>query len=443
MECMFLRIPSQRGKAAGHGPCLRPVAALSIALCLSAPSLRAQPMPAGETAVISAIHFQGNQVTGERTMLREIGLREGDVVSLEEVERARQAIQDLGLFRSVRADTEVVKRGVALRFVVREKYYLLPTPRLEANSDGDIGYGAQLRWSNLFGRNHSLRAIAVRRQFQEDDREGGHYLSATYRAPHIANTRYTLAVSGAHARQDSIRDQTPYLETRSELGFQVGRWLGQGPRTQGWTLMAGPGWQDQGTAGNGAPTSEGQAVCLGGGARFRDLHFDVYSERGRAFDLDFATTVFGAASDYHYGQWTLSYREYRPLNEPHRSLNFLFDAGGYHGGAHSRSHDAYGLGGSSFLRGYDKHAIEGDFYYYAAAEYLRPLTRKSVRLLLLAEAGSAAQDWRNPQTHAAFVSLGVGLRLRLTWFVNLELEMGVSAPLVAGQDSYRLFAGGV
>jgi outer membrane protein assembly factor BamA len=114
------------------------------------------------------IRFEGNRHTRPVTMQRELLLREGDPADQGLIERSRQAIQDLGLFRSVEVLQESVPEGVRLVFTVVEKWYVLVYPRLTANSDGQNSYGAELRWNNLWGLNHSLRVLGRSRDARQD-----------------------------------------------------------------------------------------------------------------------------------------------------------------------------------------------------------------------------------------------------------------------------------
>ena len=124
----------------------------------------------------------------------------------------------------------------------------------------------------------------------------------------------------------------------------------------------------------------------------------------------------------------------------HQSLHFLADLGGYHAGPLSREPKAFELGGSGMLRGYDREVIEGDFMYYGSVEYLRPIHWDWLRLLTLFEAGSALRDVDYPSNEIVYASVGVGLRMQITWFVNLQFEIGVAYPLVSG-NQVRFFAG--
>ena len=115
---------------------------------------------ASATPPVGEIRFEGNHVTREEVFLREMALRPGDPADPGRIEESRQAIQDLGLFREVEIIALPADGAVDLLVRVREKRYVLPLPRIDASSDEDYSYGAQLRWNNVLGRNHTLNLHA-------------------------------------------------------------------------------------------------------------------------------------------------------------------------------------------------------------------------------------------------------------------------------------------
>ena len=107
------------------------------------------PVPAEDWPTISGIDFAGNDITRPETMRRELLVHVGDPADPEAIERSRQAVQDLGLFRWVAVERKRLDDGtIRLTFVVHEKWYILPLPRVEGNSNGDYGYGGQV-WVNV------------------------------------------------------------------------------------------------------------------------------------------------------------------------------------------------------------------------------------------------------------------------------------------------------
>jgi len=114
------------------------------------------PTWAADTAeTISEIRFLGNDTTRPEIMLQEMLVRVGEPVDPARIEQSRQAIMDLELFKSVKAELLAAPPGPVLQITVDEKIYFLPIPKLNRSDDG-VGYGAQLRFDNLAGLNQKL-----------------------------------------------------------------------------------------------------------------------------------------------------------------------------------------------------------------------------------------------------------------------------------------------
>lgn len=159
-----------------------------IALGLALPAIAQEGTTEPERR-ITAIRITGNDTTQERVIRRELALGVGDVATAQALADTRQAIQDLGLFRRVVVEEVVEGDQVLLVVAVREKRYLLPIPRLDGNSDGDYSYGAQLRWSNLWGLNHRMVAYVEQGEINsEADRDRERSARVSYTAPYIGDT---------------------------------------------------------------------------------------------------------------------------------------------------------------------------------------------------------------------------------------------------------------
>lgn len=408
-----------------------------IALAL----LVAWAMPAaGSTARIAAIRIVGNEVTRPVVILREIDLRVGDEADPARIEHGRQAIQDLGLFREVRIDQEPQGDGVALVVRVHEKRYVLPIPRLDANSEGDYSYGAQIRWSNVFGLNHRLVAFVEQGNVDsERDRESERSLRLRYSAPYLGGTDYSASFLADRTEQVSLdRAGNAFDETFHRLEVLGTRDFRRGRPRSGWILGTGLYWQDQTATGAFAPPPDGSATAMVGVADFSDLRFNLYSQSGRTFSARMEVARDDVLSDYSYERLDLDYRDYRRVGKREHQTMHLFAGGGILSGG-PRSRNTYSLGGSSRMRGYDSDAIEGDTYWYLAGEYLRPLRWDWLRLLAMVEVGGARRNVYEERTRGAYASVGLGLRARITWFVDIEIEAGIAMPLIDG-DGPRFFA---
>lgn len=394
----------------------------------------------GEDPRVVAIRIVGNDVTRPKVILREMALDVGDSADAVAIENSRQAILDLGLFREVAIDMETEGDGVALVIHVREKRYFLPIPRLDGNSEGDYSYGAQIRWSNVFGLDHRLTAYVEKGHIDsERDRESEDSIRFSYSAPYIADTDYSLRFFADRTEQISRdRDENAFEETFHRLEILGTRDFRHTRPRHGWILGAGVYWHEQSASGEFAPPSDGQATAAVATADYSDLRFSLYSQTGRRFSARLEAAAKGALSDYSYERLDLDYRDYRRFGRTeHQTVHFLAAGGLKSGGPRSRN--TYSLGGSSRMRGYDSDAIEGDTYWYVAGEYLRPLRWDWLRLLAVAEVGGARRNVFGDDNREAYASIGLGVRARITWFVDIEIEAGVAIPLVDG-DGLRFFA---
>lgn len=418
---------------------------LLFALPLAAGAVEQPPVPSAVAAHprIVAIEFAGNEVTQPRVMLREIPLKVGDPADPVAIEAARQAIQDLGLFREVQAETLPAADGVTLRFALREKFYILPFPRADAKDSGEYAYGMQLRWENLFGLNHSTRVFWEMRDTKREGVGEENRYSLDYGIPQIADSRYSLGFGAAYTERPLDRPDDPalsYQETFVGLSAGVSRSFSDGPPSQGWSAGLGLAWREQDTSGQNAIPAYGQLTALTSRVGYRDLHFDRYSDRGTAYGASLSVGADGVGSDYDETVYALDWRHLRRVGaRAHQTLHGYAEAAVRHGGP--PDNDRFELGGSGSLRGYESDFLEGDAYYRVAAEFLRPVWRDWLRALAVVEAGNVFERLDDASLSRVYASIGLGLRVRVDWFVNIELDLGYAIPIGDGGESGRVFFG--
>ena len=420
---------------------MRPGAALLAFWLLAGAAAAQEPEEAAPTVapVVRAITFAGNDTTRPKVMLREMVIRPGDPADPALIERSRQAIQDLGLFRSVEVRQAPVEGGVELTFVVEEKWYILPIPRLDANSEGENAAGISVRWFNVAGRNHTLRGNWTRRDEEKINKGESTSYSLGYSIPFIYDTPYGFGVSAGH-REGPITDFGGYTETVDGGGVALSRSFAKGPASQGWSGSVSLSWNRQNTIGATAPAPYGEATLMGLAASYKDLRYNLYSEDGVAYGAAVAGATEGIGSDYSFGSIRADFSRYLRVGAtPHQNVNFFARFGSYHGGPteYQTSAGAYGLGGASIMRAYPGDFVVGDFYYHFAGEYLRPIAADWLRGAIVLEAGNAFEDASNMNSRV-YTSIGLGLRVRLTFLVNVEVEAGVAWPLDGGGQ--RFFA---
>jgi outer membrane protein assembly factor BamA len=411
---------------------------LCAALCLTAGLAQAQPL-------VSEIVFEGNEVTRESVLLRELSVTVGEPADPARIEHSRQAIQDLGLFRSVAVREEPTASGVRLVFTVEEKFYLLPLPRLSANLDGQYAYGLQLRWNNVAGLNHSLVIFAQQQDRQQRGIGREENYAASWFAPYVLDERTSFGASVAYTERPVQTEDGSgeYLERLRGAGFGFTYQLTPGPSNRGWNIGPSLSWQSQATSGPLAPKADGLATALGLGLGYRDIRFRIFSEVGQSFGIRTDVATEGWLSDYDFTRATTGYARYLQLGQTeHQTLHLFAELGSFHGGPRPGNQKAFDLGGSGALRAFDNDFIEGDAFYRLAVEVARPVWRPWLRAVVILEAGNVFEDAQAARLGRVYSSLGLGVRLRIPQFVNLEVELGWAIPL-NGPGNGRVFGGKV
>ncbi|WP_152551537.1 POTRA domain-containing protein [Polycyclovorans algicola] len=426
--------------AAGHcisaGLTLRPArppgrrfAALALlGLMLISGLAAAQPL------IVRDIHFAGNRITQPSTLLRELKVRVGDAYDDAQVEASRQAIQDLGLFRSVAVDHETVDSGIELTFTVAEKWYLQAYPRLSANSDGQNSVGAELRWSNLWGLNHSLRMLGRSRDSNDADRGREQSYRARYSAPFLLGNHVGLRGGVSHSVTPFI-DPAVYDETLNEAELLATYALGQdGSASQGWTLSAGPLWRNHQIAGNEQVRAYGTSYALVTQLDYRRFHNQIFSDQGQQLSLRYEVAGQSLGSDYSYALLTADWNRSLAIGmRAHQTLDFGLRYGLSINGLSNRP--AFALGGNDGLRGFDRRSFEGQQFYLAQIQFMRPLIWDSLRGTIGLEMGNAVYPGE-AITGTPHLSLNAGLRLRPRRLVNFEVELGIALPLNDGGSRF-------
>lgn len=127
---------------------------------------------AQDDVTISSLTFEGNKVTRERILLREMTIREGQSIPRSQVayhlERSKGNVWNLQLFNFVEIDTCWYSRN-EIDVVVRvtERWYVWPVPFvefadrnfsewLETRRWDRLDYGTLIKWSNFRGRREEL-----------------------------------------------------------------------------------------------------------------------------------------------------------------------------------------------------------------------------------------------------------------------------------------------
>lgn len=401
--------------------------------------LQKETPPTESKRMVNTIRFVGNKTTRERTLLRELPFKPGDAVSTEQLEAGRQAIQNLNLFKKVTlAERPDGSGGVEAVYEVQEKWYVLGYPRVDANSNGEYAYGVQLDWNNVWGLNHTLRVSALSKETKRVGIGKERNLAVGYAAPQIFDSLWSLGLASSYTERpvnDAFGQYNERLEAYQALASRA---LDSARPNQGWSLGAGALWTAQHTSTGVA--QYGEAFGPVGVLNYRDLKLNIYSEQGLSFTsrVDAAKQDFGA--DYDFARVTLAaIRYWRVGDTPHQTVHVFGDTGMNWDGP--RSVRNFTLGGVGGLRGYQRGYREGNAYFRFGTEWARPLFKPWLRTVVIAEAGNVYAQPNEIELSDVKASIGLGLRLRLPMFVNVQVEAGIAFPLAGGAP--RFFAGQV
>lgn len=418
-----------------------------LLLILLQGSLHAADAVPGEQycdASIDQITFSGNKKTRDIVLLEQLDFAAGDRCSLDHVVDGIQSIMDLRLFRSVAASFTRESGVTTLDYQVVEKIYFLPIPRFSRTSDGELRYGAQLRWDNFRGRNHRLKLTAERRD--EDDGSGpsGDHYEIEYDIPRFFASDTGVSTELVYQRklrqleQDGI-EYGAVDSNDSTVRLLLSRWVNSGGVTQGlrYTLGFRISRRDQElVSGTTGPFVGGTDVAIGVGIIKRDVRDELFRlngfEWGARFEL--SSGVFGSSFDYNRSDFF--FRRYMPLPGLRlRNLNYQLRVSYSNDGPFGAR--LFALGGGENHRSREKRSKTGDVLVLANIEYLVGWPGKqALRGVIFSDIGNVYRHNDINLFHQKF-GVGAGIRYKLLSFSNTDIRL--DAAWDQRERSFRYF----
>ena len=381
---------------------------------------------------VDSIRFVGNKVTQYEVMNRELLQKAGESCSLDDVIDGIQNNLDLGLFKSVRAELHLDEDHLELVYFVDEKIYFLPIPRFSRTSDGELRFGAQLRWDNFLGRLHQLKLTYEKRQ--EDNGQGrtGYVHSLDYVVPRFFGSRFGLGVSIKRIRNNTelAQDGQVYgeaLQERQRAEFRVARWANESEGVQGLSYFVGAGIERRDyelRSGTTGPFNDGLNVTLLTGFEVQRVHRSAFSRRGFQYGVTLRVADTALGGDFSYAQLDAFSRLYIPLQRPQTNLNVQFRLG-LSSMAPFGQRD-YGIGGGELIRGLRTGSVTGDILMVANAEYLSGFfAYPAWRWVAFADVGNVyLKDDVNLLKQVG--RGGVGLRWKLEQLTSTDLRIDIA-----------------
>lgn len=383
-------------------------------------------------SVINNIQFKGNKITQASVLTREIYITPGGELNDALIEKSRQAIMDLGLFKSVHyyfeenATTLSVDPNISqvdVVFVVEEKYYLLVIPRLKVDDD-EINVGIQLKWDNVFGLNHETRILAENRGSTNGISESRY--SFRYFYPNWNNSAYSIDL--IIQTENDISNDINLIDQQDDLfKLAVSRWLNKRGRNRGWFAGASVLYQKRlfEDVIVSANSENIDAVVLGVDAGYQNINNYEFNRSGKSYGykLDWSHESMGSESEFtKHLLYYISY--YRFDKYPASNLNVQMQVG--HSNEQFLGEDAFSLGSNDDLRGYENNRFTGNTMLLANFEYMFPQVDYSViRYVTFIDMGNTYDQLSDIFHHPLHIGTGFGLRWKIRAFVKLDLRADV------------------
>lgn len=387
-----------------------------------------------QSGIIDEIRFSGNKATKENVMRQEMLVREGDPVDMGKIEKSRQGIMNLGLFKRVDAEVLHEEGSNVLLITVEERFYILPLPLLDANLEEEAySYGMEVRHDNLMGLNQRLKLGYVHKKSANSKTPMRKESKLDYSYPRIFGSTENLSVSGRVSREDLVVEEnamvtgTYTLDNRS-LAFQVSRWLGPESISQGWILGGGMAVSQfvfshqQGSANN---LHNSQALEVNASLSYSAVEEYPYHREGSAYGFGLSASVPNADSDYSYNRLSFYHRNYHVLNVVDASIHTQVILGLANGSSFGAP--AFNIGGGRSLRGYESSVLQGNALFQLNAEYHHHLSGyRQLRGVVFMDVGNTWAGAQDVNLGKFYSSVGLGMRWRVQSFVDTTLRIDVA-----------------
>ena len=400
----------------------------------SGPATAADAIPGEEycNREIDNIRFVGNDVTKAAVLIREVPQKLGAQCSFDDIIDGIQNIQDLGLFKSVRAELELVDALLELRYIVDEKIFILPLPRLSRTSDGELRVGVQIRWENFLGRLHRLKLTSEKRQEDNGRGRSGFVHSARYTVPRFLGSDFGLFLNVAAERRNVELEQNEVTFGEAErqsfvFETQIARWLNQSKGVRGLRYHAGFRVIDREydvTSGEAGPFTDGTDLSFVFGVENQLVRRDTYRRRGKSYGFAFRFADEQLASSFSYKRLDMWGIWYLPLVDPQKNLNVQLRLG-LSDGAPFGDH-SFSIGGGDVLRGVDKGRDSGDILMLLNVEYLSGFfSYPAWRWVVFLDAGNVFET-NDVDLLDQNLRGGLGLRYKLRSLANTDLRIDLA-----------------
>jgi outer membrane protein insertion porin family len=378
---------------------------------------------------VTTIGIEGNRVTREDVIRREIRIASGDTLRLDAVLADIQRLDNLSIFAEIKVVGTADGEGVSLVYGMKEMPPWIPWVGFSYTEQDGFSAGPKLSALNLKGRAISLGARAYF--------GGAKQYSARFTWPWISGNHLSFDFYGARLnRTDTLND---FKETSYEFTPSVGTYLGEHGRFQGrFSLFRMQSDVDGKTL---SPDNHDTLPRLGASLGWDTRDSWRYPRRGWQNEAELWYTGFGG--DGSFWSTNLDVRRWFPIGLRQRVL--LSGLGSFQSGTVGEDipeYLMYRMGGANSIRGYSIEDLGkrlfGKDQLIGTVEYsvnLMPLRRWDIwrfalrlglDVAVFTDAGIAWSESRELAMNRARAGVGAGFRLLIPGSEMVRFDMGWS-----------------
>lgn len=339
---------------------------------------------AGARIYVRQIRFEGNNVTADSTLRREMRQQEGAWLSTTAAQLGKARLERTGFYESVElsyVDVPSVSDQVDLLYKIKERNTGSVNFSIGYGSEGGLSYQTGIKQDNFLGMGSTISLSGLRNDYSTS-------INLGYSEPYFTEDGVSLGGNIFYEDYDNSKNKSSSKYQRrtyganSTLGFPVNEnnsyYIGLGftrdkiknterefTRELYVRSMEFPYNLDS----NVYPKIKANDFDLSFGWNYNSLNRGYFPTEGSAANLGGKITIPGSTNKYY--KLSADFRNYLPLNREHRWIISTKAGVGYangFGGKNLPFYQQYTAGGIGSLRGFEYGAIGPKAIYYSPAD---------------------------------------------------------------------------
>lgn len=376
-----------------------------------------------EPKVVHKIVITGNKRTLDRVILYELTFKTNDYITDFDLKRSRQNLMNIDLFSHVdiRVFDIKIKGMVDVQITVKEKWSILPLPKLARTSDAENRMGMRYQDFNLTGRGYYLDINVMNRWANDFKHNLGLFYSAGLEARNFLRSRLNINTGFSKGKnlEETFLNGTVISGYNKDVytnNLSVSREFGEFRYFEvGGTFSYSESSYEY-LRGVRQSFISSKIVSLGAFLTYDNVsNLGNYIFEGYKWGLSLGNPNKLYGSDINAIIYNINFSHFILLNEK-RVLAYRFKGAAITGNMSKEI--TTNVGGSTSLRGYEKAEYTGNRSIQMNSEYRFPLTARHWGGTVFLDGGKAWENGSPMKMRDLHWSTGLGLRLYIKRLVN-------------------------